>query len=162
MSHVIVLNADYNLLSTMSVKKARSYIAQEKVRLLKAVDSVPRVVQWLRLVVAMHRKGVPWTKRNVHIRDRYTCVYCGDTVRDKSATIDHVIPQDRGGKNTFENTVSSCFSCNNKKKNRTPNEAGMSFVKRGFRPYKPTVMEFYLIRFRELGIYDTLKELGVW
>ena len=162
MSQVIVLNADAQIMNTVSLKLARKYLYLNKVKVIKTVKGVPRVVQWLKFIIAMHKAGLQWTRRNVHIRDKFTCQYCGTKVHPKKATIDHVKPKSRGGKNSFENTVCSCFKCNNKKGDRTPNEAGMSFFKRGFRPYKPSVMEFYMIKFRELGLEETLKDLGVW
>jgi 5-methylcytosine-specific restriction endonuclease McrA len=74
-------------------------------------------------------------------------------------TIDHVIPQSRGGKNSFENCVTSCFDCNNKKGNRTPNEANM-YMKR--RPYSPTISEFLRLKVKQMGLDKFLKELGVF
>jgi 5-methylcytosine-specific restriction endonuclease McrA len=43
--------------------------------------------------------------------------------------MDHVIPKSRGGGGGWENLVSSCMKCNNKKGNRTPKEAGMPLMK---------------------------------
>jgi len=50
-------------------------------------------------------------------------------------TIDHVQPISRGGKNTFENCVTSCFHCNVViKKNKTPEEAGLKLIRQPFTP----------------------------
>jgi 5-methylcytosine-specific restriction endonuclease McrA len=49
-------------------------------------------------------------------------VYCGSV---KQLTLDHVIPKSRGGKNTWNNLVTCCFTCNLKKGNKTPDEAKM-------------------------------------
>jgi 5-methylcytosine-specific restriction endonuclease McrA len=54
-------------------------------------------------------------------RDR-KCVYCGDK---KNLTIDHVLPRSRGGQDALSNLVAACRSCNCRKSNRTPAEAGM-------------------------------------
>lgn len=162
MGQVIVLNADFQILSTVPLKKAWKYIALGKVKILKEINNVPKVIQFIKIVVAMHRKGVPWNKHNVHLRDRYKCAYCGERLDKKELTIDHIIPQDRGGKSTWENTTTSCFPCNNKKQNRTPSEANMAFIKRGWKPYAPTVMEFYMIKFAEDGIEETLNDLGIF
>ena len=93
-------------------------------------------------------------------RDNHTCQYFGSK---ESITIDHIIPKSRKGKNTFENTVASCFSCNNKKGDRTPREAGMSLKTR---PVQPTVMEFLLKFHHSLGaeklldkFWNTMKEV---
>ena len=56
-------------------------------------------------------------------RDNDTSQYCGKFFHKKDLNIDHVLPQSRGGKNTWKNLVVSCIPCNNKKRNRTPEEA---------------------------------------
>lgn len=66
---------------------------------------------------------VPLTKQNVFKRDEYKCVYCESSDR-KSLTIDHVIPQSKGGPNTWGNLVTACFDCNNEKDNLTLKEYG--------------------------------------
>jgi len=59
-------------------------------------------------------------------RDRYTCQYCGS----KSAlTLDHIIPKSRGGQDSWDNLVTCCNPCNNKKANMTPEEANMPIIK---------------------------------
>jgi 5-methylcytosine-specific restriction endonuclease McrA len=69
------------------------------------------------------RKYKP-TKRNVAKRDKHLCQYCGKKMAN-DFTIDHVVPKSRNGSNRWENLVTSCYSCNLKKGNRTPDEAGM-------------------------------------
>ena len=54
-------------------------------------------------------------------RDRYRCAYCGRT----GTTIDHIVPKSRGGRTSWTNCVAACASCNGKKANATPEEAGM-------------------------------------
>jgi hypothetical protein len=54
---------------------------------------------------------VAMTRENVFRRDDYECVYCGNSERSK-LTIDHVIPQSKGGKNVWDNVVTACRSCN--------------------------------------------------
>ena len=48
------------------------------------------------------------------IGNEKTCEYCGN----EGSTIDHIIPKTKGGKDTPENTVCSCLSCNMRKTNR--------------------------------------------
>lgn len=66
-----------------------------------------------------------WTAIRIPIleRDGYMCAYCGR----KATTVDHVIPKSKGGNEDAANLVACCKRCNNKKSNRTPEEAGMSF-----------------------------------
>ena len=68
---------------------------------------------------------------NVLRRDGHRCQYCGSAER---LTLDHVLPRSRGGKDAWENLVAACTPCNNKKSNRTPEEAGMPLARRPFRP----------------------------
>lgn len=61
----------------------------------------------------------------VRERDGHACVYCGNT---KYLTLDHLVPLSRGGSNDEENLVTACRPCNSKKRDRTPEEAGMPFL----------------------------------
>jgi 5-methylcytosine-specific restriction endonuclease McrA len=81
---------------------------------------VLRLVRYVKTTFLYAR--VPgWTKRGVLKRDRHTCGYCGE----RASTVDHIVPISRGGRNTWTNTVAACHSCNARKANHTPSEAGM-------------------------------------
>jgi 5-methylcytosine-specific restriction endonuclease McrA len=71
------------------------------------------------------KKEVKFSRRNVFERDRFTCQYCGIRFDHQSLNIDHVVPRDKGGKNTWENVVCSCFPCNTRKGNRLPADIQM-------------------------------------
>ena len=77
-------------------------------------------------------KPIVWSKSGVLRRDKYKCAYCGGTAN----TIDHVHPVSRGGKSSWDNTVSACKVCNVKKRDRTPEEAGMPLRWRPFVPQR--------------------------
>lgn len=66
-------------------------------------------------------KNVSLTRENVFKRDNYECVYCGSC---KNLTIDHVIPQSKGGKDSWDNLVTACRSCNAEKADLTLEEYG--------------------------------------
>ena len=72
------------------------------------------------------------TKKAVLARDKRTCIYCGRP----GTTIDHLQPQSRGGRNRWLNMAACCHSCNNRKADRTPEEAGM---KVRWDPWRPDV-----------------------
>lgn len=82
---------------------------------------------------------VPFTKQNVFKRDNYTCQYCNVKYNYLSLTIDHVIPTSKGGKNIWNNVVSSCLSCNNQKGNKDFDELPDDFIKNGkkIKPFRP-------------------------
>lgn len=79
-------------------------------------------------------QGVKLTKKNIFMRDKYTCQYTGKRVDPKNADIDHIIPKSKGGKNTWDNLVVSSKDINRKKGSRTPEEAGLKLIKQ---PRKP-------------------------
>ena len=68
----------------------------------------------------LHRK---LSKKEVFLRDKFTCQYCGKRVHD--LTLDHVIPRRQQGAHTWENVVTACNRCNLYKAGRTPAEAKM-------------------------------------
>jgi 5-methylcytosine-specific restriction endonuclease McrA len=72
--------------------------------------------------------------RGILERDKYVCQYCGPD-GNKATTIDHVLPKSRGGGSNPGNLVAACFKCNQKKGDRTPDEAGMPLIQpvRSFR-----------------------------
>jgi hypothetical protein len=61
--------------------------------------------------------------RGIFKRDGYVCQY--DDCKGRATTIDHVLPRAQGGQTTWDNLVGCCFACNQKKGNRTPEQAGM-------------------------------------
>tara|TARA_B110000046_G_scaffold154358_1_gene164269 strand:+ start:2510 stop:3019 length:510 start_codon:yes stop_codon:yes gene_type:complete len=78
--------------------------------------------------VKMNFYKVPLTRENIFKRDGYVCVYCGNDKR-KNLTIDHVVPQSKGGPNTWDNLVSACKRCNNQKASLTLEEYGKPIPK---------------------------------
>lgn len=80
------------------------------------------------------RAEVPFSRRNLCIRDRYACQYCGARITGQSLTIDHLLPRSRGGACAWENCVVACMHCNERKGNRTPSEAHMRLLRHPRRP----------------------------
>jgi len=99
---------------------------------------VPQVII-LMLYDKLPPRRVKFTRKNIYRRDNNTCQYCGRKLRTEELNLDHVIPLSRGGKNTWENVVCSCISCNMRKGNRTLEEAGMKLIKK---PKKPNWKTF--------------------
>jgi len=79
-------------------------------------------------------KEVRLSRENIFSRDEYTCQYCGKKFPESELNIDHVIPRERGGRNTWENLVTSCLRCNGRKANRLPHEAGMHLQRKPRHP----------------------------
>ena len=113
---------------------------------------LPRIIRLKRIVRAIsHTTQIAYSKRNVMIRDGYTCQYCIKKLNAKTATIDHILPKARGGKNTWANTVVACRKCNNKKACRTPKEAGMTLLKE---PKVPKLLDNIREELRKAFITD--------
>jgi 5-methylcytosine-specific restriction endonuclease McrA len=66
------------------------------------------------------------TKYGLHNREKGHCAYCGRQISLKEATIDHILPQSRGGNDSWTNVALACRRCNLRKGNQTMKEAGMS------------------------------------
>jgi 5-methylcytosine-specific restriction endonuclease McrA len=121
-----------------------------------AVIKIPAVMRLIKLIRTLYRTRVPFSKKNIFVRDGFKCAYCG--TKNVRLTIDHILPKSRGGKTDFENCVSSCMPCNNNKGGKTPREAGM-FLK--LKPYQPTISEFLRLKVKNLGINEMLKDFGI-
>ncbi len=139
MSTVVVLNADMAKLHVVSLKHAIRMIMRNVAVIHEdsgeqfGAFKRPTVVRLINYVVTHWRwnKQPRWSKGAVLDRDERKCAY---NLSHKATTIDHVMPRSRGGKNTFTNTVAACESCNHRKGDRTPEEAGMVLH---LKPYAP-------------------------
>jgi len=90
-----------------------------------SIIKIPEVIV-LTTFSKLPQVGVTFNRRNLYVRDEYTCQYCGKKDLDRSElTIDHVIPRAQKGTSTWENCVVACFSCNHGKADRTPKQAGL-------------------------------------
>jgi 5-methylcytosine-specific restriction endonuclease McrA len=83
------------------------------------------------------------TRKNIMLRDNYTCQYCGKHAGPDKLNIDHVIPKGQGGKSEWPNLVTTCIPCNSEKDCRTPKQAKMVLRKI---PKKPDFMVFTIHR----------------
>lgn len=72
-------------------------------------------------------------------RDGHMCMYCGNEFHERQLTRDHIFPSARGGENSWNNVVASCYRCNNRKGCQTPEEAGMSLLAV---PFVPNTFEY--------------------
>ena len=118
------------------VSSNRATVVKESAVSYRTVNGalvVPLMIRLFYYVKAFNR-AMGHSKKIVLDRDEYTCQYCGEKLSPGRATIDHVFPKCRGGKNTYENTVCACHGCNRKKADRTPEEAGMRLLRTPFKP----------------------------
>jgi len=76
----------------------------------------------------------PFTRKNLFLRDDYTCQYCGRRCSSDHLSVDHVLPRSRGGRTSWENCVLACVGCNARKGDRTLKEAGLRLLRPPVRP----------------------------
>lgn len=144
MSSVLVLNATYEPLSVVSVRRAVVLLLKEKAEIVEAAEAelrseyltIPRplVIRLVYYVRIPYRVSLPLTRRTVLARDHYACQYCGVQPSRKELTVDHILPRSRGGHTTWENVVAACQSCNGRKGSRTPEEANMKLLSKPIKP----------------------------
>jgi 5-methylcytosine-specific restriction endonuclease McrA len=156
MEETVVLNYDYNFLSVTSWKRAIILVLTEKAEILYSCPDrsirtesndfpYPLIIKLRNFVNMMKNKSeFSFSRDRVFCRDNYKCQYCGIDCR-KFPTLDHVVPKSMNGGTCWENVVTACLDCNQKKGNRTPKQAGMTLRKT---PKKPSYVELCIQRTR--------------
>ncbi len=147
----LVLNADFRPLSYFPLslwawQDAIKAVVLDRVNVISEYEATvhsPSMAMRLPSVISLKEYVQPttrpaFTRFNVFLRDRFSCVYCATAFPAQDLTFDHVIPRSRGGHTTWENVVSACAPCNLKKGGRTPQEAHMAPRRR---PAQPTTWE---------------------
>lgn len=152
-----VFNASYEPLAVVSGRRALVLVIKNKATILQEHASytvksgddiypVPTSIILKEMVKGRPTTRVPaqLTRRNLILRDRNTCQYCGRHASElKSSeffTRDHVHPQGKGGKDIWQNVVLACNKCNNKKADLSVAEAGLTLLTQ---PRVPTVFEIW-------------------
>jgi 5-methylcytosine-specific restriction endonuclease McrA len=143
MDRTLLLNTTFEPLGVVSWKKAITLVFLQKVEVIQEYEReihsvsrsfrLPAVIRLLGFV-RNGRVGVKFSRRNVFMRDDYTCQYCGQRFEPKSLTCDHIIPKSRGGITEWTNIVTSCIPCNLKKGDKLPEEATIHPRRRALRP----------------------------
>lgn len=158
----LVLNSDYTPIAIIDWRKAviwsfkkeesmdssveiMEYYSDDFVAGLNRQVKIPAVIR-TSYYLKVYNRPVNFSRTNLFLRDNYTCQYCNCQFSISQLTYDHVIPRSRYKSNYrkcthWTNIVTSCKQCNNKKGNKTPEEAGMTLKTR---PYQPKYSEKYL------------------
>lgn len=134
MSEVVVLNASYEVLGVVPIRRAMAFILKERVDVVAYDDQVirtsgtefqrPLVVafrQYINVPFTARRRVAPWSRQLMLRRDNFECAYCGKSAN----TVDHIVPRSKGGLNGWLNTVAACSPCNNRKGNKTLEQFGV-------------------------------------
>lgn len=137
---VLLLNYSYEPLGTIGVARAVCMFFSGKLS-VEEFDAdgvlnspstsirIPSVVRLRNYVHIKRRRQETTMKRaRIYIRDRYRCQYCGDHKSARDLTLDHILPRAQGGESTPQNLVAACVKCNQRKGNRTPDQARMPLL----------------------------------
>jgi len=141
---VLVLNANWLPLGKVTVRRALCLVLTHRAESVVADTQKlwrsqylavpePRVIRLLK-VIRVPQRFLPFNRKNLFCRDAYTCQYCGQRPGKNQLTVDHIVPQARGGTTNWENCVTACKTCNQRKAGRTPAEAGMTLLRPPRRP----------------------------
>lgn len=144
-SQTLILNAGFEPVQFVSWQKAICLVLadkatvvseyQEKIRTVRQNYPLPSVVRLNRYVRVVHNYSIArCSRKNVLMRDRYQCQYCGKKAGVQDLTIDHVIPRSRGGKTTWKNVVTACGKCNREKGNQWVKDFKHPLMRRPKRP----------------------------
>jgi 5-methylcytosine-specific restriction endonuclease McrA len=156
---VLVLNATYEPINVTAVRRALILILkglatteEEDGSFLHSARLAIRIPSVIRLLEYRH---IPYqtralSRKNLLLRDHYTCQFCGRAFPAHELTLDHVIPRSRGGQTDWDNLVACCHQCNNRKGDRLPEEAGLRLL----RPPRPFTLHTSRQIMRMMGRSD--------
>ena len=139
---MLVLNQNYEPMSVCNVKKAIVLLYLGKAELVESYNGkrlrtvsmslpFPSIVR-LGIYIQVPYKKIILSRKNILRRDGHRCQFCGRT--DVPLTVDHIVPKSRHGEDSWENLVTACVGCNNRKGDRTPEEAQMRLLRKPIRP----------------------------
>ncbi|MEE9182338.1 MAG: HNH endonuclease [candidate division NC10 bacterium] len=162
LNKVLVLNRSYEPLQVCDARRAiillftgRAERIEDTADLIRSPSVamlIPSVIRLERYIRRPPTHILSFNKKNILKRDGYTCLYCGRNGGERM-TIDHVVPRFLGGKTIWENVVSACRTCNTRKGNRTPQQAGMRLPQK---PSKPISALYLTI------LAQSARHLHVW
>jgi len=161
MAKVLLLNASYEPLRIVSVRRAIVMLVEEKAITEVEGDGeyrspsksirVPAVIRLIRYVKVPYRANKPLTNRAVLARDNYKCAYCDSR---KADTIDHVQPRSRGGAHDWMNVVSARRKCNFTKADKTLNELDWTLK---YQPFTPQGTYWLVIGLAESDVKEAWR-----
>lgn len=141
----LVLDTSYVPVARVHWQRAVTLYFMGKVEVIQEYDTdiksisfsikMPSIVRFLRALKSKKR-AVKFSRENVYARDHGKCQYCSRRLDHNESTYDHVIPRAQGGTTVWENVVICCMSCNQRKRDRTPAQAGMKLLSTPVKPKK--------------------------
>ncbi len=161
---VLALSSNYEPLGTIPWQKAVSLLFMNKVMSVGDYDEEIRSPSFsMKIPSVIVYKNNKWNKRNsvrfsrqnVWIRDEGRCQYCEEKVNIKTFTLDHVNPKSQGGRTTWDNVVTCCYACNQKKGDKTPKQADMKLSKTAVKPHSLPFIQTSEAYYTDRGLHPT-------
>lgn len=164
--NVAVLNSDFTYIGMISWERSIVLLYQGKAESVKETDTViynqdrtysfviPKIIRLVAYVTSLYKNKIPYSKRNIFVRDKYTCQYCGKKMIQPQCTVDHIIPKALGGKSSWNNCVCACKSCNNIKGDKHLDHTKLRLRSH---PRQPSAGEF--IRLRSVNLIEQIEQM---
>lgn len=188
---VLVLNKQWRAIHLCTVRRALTLLFQQMARVVDEEFQTHDFESWRELsvfanseaaqlirttsfqlmlpkviVLLNYQKNPPHTvkfnRRNIFMRDRYTCQYCGQRPPSEELTIDHVVPRSRGGRTHWENVVLACTRCNARKSNRMLDEINMTLRKPPRKPHWPLVYHNMRLNEDNRSLWQRFIDTAYW
>lgn len=141
MGRALVLNASYQPLCVVPVRRALVLALKEKADVLHTNGAIfrsadleyraPTVVKLRYFVKVPYRARASMSRRAVFVRDDFECQYCGRPAEN----VDHIVPRSKGGGHTWDNVVAACRPCNSRKENHHLGDVGMKLRRPPLAPH---------------------------
>src|SRR5256712_2007998 len=146
----LALNASFEPLTMVPVRRALRLVIDGRAEIVEADKGAlvrserlaiprPAVIRLVKFVHVPRRFRRQVTNTFLFARDEYRCQFCGrhqTQLRHREClTRDHLGPPSRGGTNAWTNVLTACSSCNTRKGNLFPDEAGVHPVRPPFEPH---------------------------
>ena len=169
---VLILNSDGTPLSRFPLSlnimkkvlkallKGHINVVQEYDASIKIKDKdlkLPKIVMLNRYVKIDHKPK--FSRKNIYLRDNYTCQYCGQKFDADQLTFDHVNPRCQGGETVWDNIVTCCRACNNKKGGKSLEQSGMKLLSK---PRIPTIRELEKNQTIKNDLYNDWLSEAYW
>jgi 5-methylcytosine-specific restriction endonuclease McrA len=120
-------------LVTYTFEEWIEYSATEFFKNYQKISTSRRQIAVPEIIVLQHYDHLPkyevkYTRQSLFELYDFRCAYCGKVFTKNRLEVEHILPVSKGGRSSWKNTVPACRSCNSRKSNRTPEEAGMRIL----------------------------------
>ena len=155
-SAVLVLNSSFEAISIRSARRALTLVVKDRAVIQEHTGQeiypgiyMPSVIRLKEFRYIPVRVQIV-SRKNIFLRDRNICQYCGKHLHSSLLTLDHIVPRSKGGRDTWDNLVACCPTCNRKKADMSLEECGMVLL------HKPRPSSIHTSRFilKSMGAED--------